>query len=112
MTARSANPRTQHTHSKRATAASRLHRPEGNRAPIVPVPPPAGEGWHNCPGCDSPGVPVDRLSCRTCWYRLPTNLRQWLNSAYHNKGPGTIQHRRALAACLEWFRDNPAPIHR
>jgi hypothetical protein len=60
---------------------------------------------HTCPGCHQRDVPRHQLSCRPCWYRLPPELRDALNAAYHK---GTAEeHGRAMRACLDWYRDNP-----
>lgn len=60
---------------------------------------------HTCPGCSKREVPRHQLSCRPCWYRLPKNLRDDLNNAYHRGTPE--DHAAAMRACLDWYRDNP-----
>lgn len=59
-----------------------------------PAPPP-----HNCPGCNKPGIPRQRLACGQCWYRLPHHLRQ----AVLRGGDARLH---AVSAALTWYRQN------
>lgn len=59
---------------------------------------------HTCPGCKRRQVPRHQLSCRPCWYRLPRDLRDRLNAAYHQ---GAEAHAPVMRECLDWYRDNP-----
>lgn len=64
---------------------------------------------HACPGCQAPGVNPNRLACRDCWFRLPKALRGAVVASWRNAaGAGSTEHRRALAAALDWYRRNPA----
>lgn len=62
---------------------------------------------HRCPGCDLTGINPNRLACRDCWYRLPRTLRAAVVASWRGTaGAGSAEHRRALAAAFEWYRDN------
>lgn len=62
---------------------------------------------HDCPGCKKRAVPRHQLSCKPCWYRLPKDLRDRLNNAFH-RDPG--DHLAAMTACLNWYDDNPPAV--
>lgn len=56
---------------------------------------------HNCPVCDAPGVPYERLMCFKCWTRVPSYLQRRLNSTWNDgAGAGTEEHEAAMADCL------------
>ena len=72
---------------------------------------------HPCPGCGGPGVPQHQLACKPCWLRLPQQLRDAVNGSYRAKSSARLPnvrsaavqaHRRALAAAMAWYRENPA----
>lgn len=62
---------------------------------------------HACPGCGRPGVVRSKLSCRSCWYRLPADLRRPI-SQFFRRDPA--KHRQALAAAISWYADNRADV--
>lgn len=67
---------------------------------------------HGCPGDCGRRVPRHQLACPGCWRRLPQPLRQALDETYRaqRRTPTTArvsEHRKALAAALGWYRDNP-----
>lgn len=73
----------------------------------------ANDTTHKCPGCDQPGVPRHKLSCKRCWFRLPQDIRNQVNGSYYNRRARPSQvaaavaaHRAALLVALEWYRDN------
>lgn len=36
--------------------------------------------FHDCPGrCGRGGLPLDKLACADCWFRLPVELRRRIN---------------------------------
>lgn len=57
---------------------------------------------HTCPGCGCSDVPLDRLACRACWYRLPGDMRLRIWAA-GVKGFWTVAHLEALADGWEWL---------
>jgi hypothetical protein len=63
---------------------------------------------HDCPGCEAPGVPQHQLSCKPCWFRLPSPLRNAVNGAYRQRATNPTAHRAALGAAMRWYRENPA----
>jgi len=67
---------------------------------------------HDCPGVCGRRVARHQLACPACWKRLPLDLRQRLDEAYRatRRSPTSArvkEHRKALAAALTWYRDNP-----
>ncbi|HLL68835.1 MAG TPA: hypothetical protein VK453_24445 [Micromonosporaceae bacterium] len=60
---------------------------------------------HDCPLCEIPGVPHGFVTCRVCWAQVPARLRLALNHAYQSRRDNPQAHRAALAAVLEWCRD-------
>ena len=63
---------------------------------------------HTCPAshCTKP-VPADKLSCATHWFQLPKDIRDNVWAAYLGHGPGSGEHIEAVAAALEWYRQQP-----
>lgn len=62
---------------------------------------------HECPcGC---GAQIERakLACKPGWFRLPAELRHFINSAYRSRLRSPEPHQRAIREALEWYRDNP-----
>lgn len=69
--------------------------------------PVADDLLHDCPGDCGLRIARNMLSCHSCWYRLPGNLRGRLNAAYPQRQKNPAAHRDALTGCLKWYRDNP-----
>ncbi len=72
---------------------------------------------HPCPGCQASGVPHHQLACEPCLFRLPQDLRNavdgtWRAKSYakrpESRSAAVVAHRRAIAAAMQWYRDNPA----
>jgi hypothetical protein len=60
---------------------------------------------HDCPGgCGLP-VPQRQLACRSCWYRLPADLRRAITSNWKRD---LDAHRLNLVDAVQWYRENPA----
>lgn len=62
---------------------------------------------HGCPGDCGAMVPRHQLSCKPCWFRLPSPLRNAVNNAYRHRASNPTPHRAALAAAMRWYRENP-----
>lgn len=62
---------------------------------------------HGCPGDCGAQVQRSQLACKPCWFRLPTPLRNAINSAYRHRQTNPAGHRAALSAAMRWYRDNP-----
>lgn len=69
-----------------------------------------GKAPHDCPGCGQPGVAYEKLSCRTCWFRLPKTLRKAVTSAAARASVYPAAHRAAVAEAIEWYRHNPLEV--
>lgn len=67
---------------------------------------------HDCPGHCGRRVIHSMLACGPCWLELPQQLRDAVTKADNirrrdPKDPVRIAaHRRAVAACLAWYRAN------
>lgn len=62
---------------------------------------------HDCPGCGVHGVPHHRLSCPRCWYQLPAELRDHINTTYRMRGADVTwrrAHWQALTDARAWYR--------
>lgn len=73
---------------------------------------PTQPALHDCPGHCGRRVARHQLACQGCWRRLPQPMRQRLDEAYRaqRRTPTSArvsEHRKALAAALDWYRDNP-----
>ena len=61
-----------------------------------------------CPGrCGRTEIPVSKLACAGCWYRLPTRLRNRINEAYRDRKAHPEAHRDVVAEAIDWYRANP-----
>lgn len=61
-----------------------------------------------CPGCRVRQVQGQLPSCRSCWDRVPKQLRDRVDVAYR---VGTARELgAAVRHALEWFRRNPAGV--
>jgi hypothetical protein len=58
---------------------------------------------HECPGGCGNRVARTRFSCRTCWYRLPADLRDGIRQAHRN----SEKHYVAVANARDWYADHP-----
>jgi len=65
---------------------------------------------HPCPGQCGQTVAHDKLACRRCWFRLPTNIRQWVSAAWLHRARDPRSHRAALAAASKWYRDQTTTV--
>lgn len=59
---------------------------------------------HGCPGNCGRRVPHHRFACRSCWYRLPTDLRRPI-VAYYQVDPGA--HAEAMVDAIHWYETQP-----
>lgn len=59
---------------------------------------------HRCPGGCSRYVPQRQVACRSCWYRLPLDLRRPITATYQRDPEA---HLDALLDALRWYRENP-----
>lgn len=62
---------------------------------------PPGAGKHDCPGCGEP-VKNKFFACRSCWYRLPQDLRRPINTLR----VGSPAQLEAQADGVRWYREN------
>ncbi len=58
---------------------------------------------HQCPGCGKPGIPRQTFACKSCWYRLPKQLRDDINFGWRRD---RILHLEAMADSMSWYADN------
>lgn len=54
-----------------------------------------------CPGGCGHQVPVELISCRRCWYRLPLPLRQAIHTACRR---AAASRAAAIAVARDWYR--------
>lgn len=63
---------------------------------------------HDCRGgyCRRGGTQIGprHVACRTCWWRLPIEIRKAITDNYHRD---MLQHRAALQAAIAWYKANP-----
>jgi hypothetical protein len=64
---------------------------------------------HECPGGCRRQVPRHRYACRTCWYRLPGDLRTAITDTYR-RDPAA--HRTAMLDAGLWYLNNPREARR
>lgn len=63
---------------------------------------------HECPGgCGSRVISV-QLACRSCWFRLPKELRDEVNASYRSRTRDRMRHASAILQAGRWYRANPA----
>lgn len=82
-----------------------------SRAPNSYTTSPGGRGparLHLCPGCRDEQVAGHRLLCRSCWGRVPWQLkadvwRTWRSGA----GAGGLEHARAVETAIAALRQPP-----
>lgn len=65
----------------------------------VPAPSPT----HTCPGACGKDVPVRLFACRTCWSRLPSDIKREIDG----RRVGTAAHREGMREALRWYADHP-----
>lgn len=60
---------------------------------------------HKCPtpGCTKE-IPAHQLACTRDWFRLPVELRNRINKAWH--GGDRDAHSIALREALRWYQEN------
>jgi len=64
----------------------------------------ASGATHDCPGgCGRP-VPRHRFACRSCWHRLPIDLRCPITANYRRD---LAAHAQAMTAARRWYRGQP-----
>lgn len=63
---------------------------------------PAPSTTHACPGACGRQVGHKRYACRTCWYRLPFDLRNTITGSY--RAGDRLGHRSAMRAAHEWYK--------
>jgi hypothetical protein len=59
-----------------------------------------------CPGRCGHQVPVELITCRRCWYRLPERMRVAIHSLWRRTPRGrraAIARAAAVAAARYWF---------
>jgi len=62
---------------------------------------------HACPGGCGEEVAYARLSCVTCWLRLPRPIRDEINAAYRHRMQDRGRHIKAMYEAAKWYRANP-----
>lgn len=63
---------------------------------------------HDCPGGCGAHVPFHLLACKSCWFELPSALRDAVNGTYYHRASSPEPYRRAIRAALVWYRDQAA----
>ena len=58
---------------------------------------------HNCPGGCGRQVPYHHFSCRSCWYRLPMDLRRPISGNWQRD---PVAHAEAMLDAKQWYAEN------
>ena len=58
---------------------------------------------HNCPGGCGRQVPYHHFSCRSCWYRLPMDLRRPISGNWQRD---PVAHAEAMLDAMQWYAEN------
>ena len=58
---------------------------------------------HNCPGSCGLQVPYHPFSCRSCWYRLPMDLRRPISGNWQRD---PVAHAAAMLDAKQWYAEN------
>jgi hypothetical protein len=63
---------------------------------------------HPCPGGCGHHVPRKHLSCKTCWLRLPVELREEIQESYNQRDHDLgLRHARAITRAADWYHSHP-----